>query len=310
MNVGAEKAMATSDNKRESSISAAGEPSSSVAAIVLAFSRMETLEQLITALKNQTHPPDEIIVIYQGSRDDIAAWLQSQSGLTVIRQENKGSAGGFCTGIEEAIRRGHGWSWIFDDDAVPEKTALQELVQLPYFALGDAVFLASRVVDRHGKTYMSPQPADANRWYGTVLRDKCVEAVGACWLGLLVNSSAVRKYGLPISEFFLWEEDLEFTTRLARNGRGYCAIDSVIVHYQDPAFDPFGKDFIKYAHYARNRIARAKLEPGPAPLKILRTLRRAGHFVVLIVRGRAPLRTITWVVRGVFFWPRIRFPNG
>jgi rhamnopyranosyl-N-acetylglucosaminyl-diphospho-decaprenol beta-1,3/1,4-galactofuranosyltransferase len=280
-----------------------------IAAIVLAYSRLETLQQLITALIEQTRPPDEIIVIYQGSREDIALWLQSQQGLTVLRQENKGSAGGFCTGIEEAIRRGHGWSWIFDDDAVPQPTALQELVQLPYYSRGDAVFLASRVVDRHGKTYMSPQAADANRWYATVLRDKCVEVVGACWLGLLVNSSAVEKYGLPIAEFFLWEEDLEFTARLVRNGQAYCAIESVIVHYQDPRFEPFGKDFIKYAHYVRNRIARAKLEPGSPPLKVFRTFRRASQFLLLIAKRQAPLRATSWVIRGIFFWPRIRFPN-
>jgi rhamnopyranosyl-N-acetylglucosaminyl-diphospho-decaprenol beta-1,3/1,4-galactofuranosyltransferase len=309
MKVGDDKVMASLDSKREN-LCIAADRSSTIAAIVLAYSRLETLKQLITALKDQTRPPDEIIVVYQGSREDIALWLQSQEGLTVLRQENKGSAGGFCTGIEEAIRRGHGWSWIFDDDAVPHATALQELVQLPYYPRGDAVFLASRVVDRNGKTYMSPQPADANRWYATVLRDKCVEVVGACWLGLLVNSSAVAKCGLPIAEFFLWEEDLEFTARLARNGRAYCAIESVIVHYQDPKFEPFGKDFIKYAHYVRNRVARAKLEPGSAPLKIFRTLRRAGEFLLLIAKRQAPLRATPWVIRGIFFWPRIRFPNG
>jgi rhamnopyranosyl-N-acetylglucosaminyl-diphospho-decaprenol beta-1,3/1,4-galactofuranosyltransferase len=299
--------MHTEQDKQSDAVTVA-RGASSVAAIVLAFSRFETLQQLVTALKEQTRPPDEIIVIYQGSREDIAAWLQAQSGLTYIRQHNKGSAGGFCTGIEEAIRRGHGWSWIFDDDAIPKPTALQELVQIPYFSRGEPMFLASRVEDRHGKTYMSPQAADANRWYATVLQEKCVEVVGACWLGLLVNSAAVRKYGLPIAEFFLWEEDLEFTTRLARHGPGYCAINSVIVHYQDPSFDPFGKDFVKYAHYARNRVARAKLEPGSALGKMLRTARRVGHFTTLIAKRKAPLRAMPWVIRGVFFRPRVRYP--
>ena len=152
--------------------------------------------------------------------------------------------------------------------------------------------------------------ADANRWYATVLQDKCVEVTCACWLGLLVNSEAVRKFGLPIAEFFLFDEDLEFTGRLARNGTAYCAIDSVIVHYQDAVFDPFGKDFIKYAHFTRNRVARAKIEPGAIPVRAVRALRRAAHFLSLVARRKAPFRAVPWILRGLFsFWPRIRYPR-
>lgn len=286
------------------------DPSGSVAAVVLAFSRFEMLQTLVNALRSQTRPVDEIIVVYQGSQDRIKDWLAAQTDLTVVSQENRGSAGGFCTGIEESIRRGHGWTWIFDDDAIPQPDALAELVGNPYTGRPDTVFMASRVVDRHGTTYMSPAPADANRWYGTVLQDRCVEVVGACWLGLLVNSAAVRKFGLPIAEFFLFEEDLEFTLRLARNGKAYCAISSVVVHYQDAKFDPFGKDFIKNAYYTRNRIARAKLEPGSPAVKIFRALRRSAHFMLQIARGKAPVRTFPWILRGLFvFWPRVRYPD-
>lgn len=286
------------------------EATQSVAAVVLAFSRFDFLQRLIPALRAQTRPPDEIIVIYQGVRDDIAEWLSTQSDLTTLRQENRGSAGGFCTGIEESLRRGHQWTWIFDDDAIPEPDALAALVRNPYFARPTTVFMASRVVDRHGVTYMSPTPADANRWYGTVLQDKCVEVVGACWLGLLVRSTAVRQFGLPIAEFFLFEEDLEFSMRLARYGKAYCAIDSVVVHYQDAMFDPFGKDLVKNAYFTRNRIARAKIEPGSLPIRAVRALRRSAHFAGLVIRRKAPIRTIPWILRGLFsFWPRVRYPK-
>lgn len=278
-----------------------------VAAVVLAYSRLELLQALIAALRAQTHRPDELIVVYQGSREDIAAWLAAQADLTLVVQENRGSAGGFCRGIEESIRRGNDWTWIFDDDAVPERTALEALVACPYFGRPETAFLASRVVDRHGTTYMSPAPADANRWYGTVLADRCVEVTSACWLGVLVASAAVRRAGLPIAEFFLFEEDLEFTERLARSGRAYCAIESVVVHYQDAVFDPFGKDFVKNAYYTRNRIARAKIEPGSPARRLVRTLRRSAHFLSLVATRKAPLATVPWILRGLFsFWPRVR----
>ena len=100
----------------------------SVSAVVLAYSRDKILPDIIAALRNQTRAPDEIIVTNQGNNQVIASWLAEQKDLTVITQENLGSAGGFCTGIVESIHRGHGWTWIFDDDAVPALTALEELV--------------------------------------------------------------------------------------------------------------------------------------------------------------------------------------
>jgi hypothetical protein len=47
---------------------------------------------------------------------------------------------------------------------LPQPNALAELVDNPYISKPDTVFMASRVIDRHGITYMSPVPADANRW--------------------------------------------------------------------------------------------------------------------------------------------------
>ena len=281
----------------------------SVAAVVLAFSRYELLQQLIEALRQQTRRPDEIIVVNQGSKPEIARWLAEQNDLTVITQENRGSAGGFCTCIEESMRRGHAWTWVFDDDGIPEHTALAELVLSPHF-LPETVFMASRVVDPKGQTYMTPAPINSNGWYGTVLADGCVEVGGCCWLGMLVNSDAVRRCGLPIAEFFLFDEDQEFSNRLARSGRAYCAIRSVVVHYQHPDFDPFGKDFIKHAYFVRNRIARAKIEPGSLLKKTVRAVRRAVEFLGMVARREAPLRTVPWVLRGLFtFWPRVRFPD-
>lgn len=281
----------------------------SVAAAVLAYSRFELLQSLIAALRAQTRPPDEIIVVNQGSRADMAAWLAEQPDLRVITQENRGSAGGFCTCIEESMRRGHDWTWVFDDDGIPEHTALANLVLSPYL-VPETVFMASRVVDPEGRTYMTPPPINPNGWYGTVMADGCVEVGRCCWLGMLVSSDAVRRAGLPIAEFFLFDEDQEFSGRLARHGKAYCAVRSVVVHHQHPEFDRFGKDFIKFAYFVRNRIARAKIEPGSLLKKVYRASRCAVEFLAMVAKREAPLRTVPWVLRGLFtFWPRVRFPG-
>lgn len=280
-----------------------------IAAIVLCHSHEDTFQQVITALRNQNRKLDGIIVINQGSNAAIASWLAQQVDLTVITQENRGSAGGFCRGITESIRRGYDWTWVFDDDAIPELNALEELVQCPYFHLDETAFVASRIVDRHGNTYMSPGGSSSQAWYGTVLEDKCVEAVDGAWPGLLVSTAAVYKAGLPVAEFFFYDEDREFITRLAKHGKGYCVLTSVVKHFQSSErFDPFGKDFIKAAYYTRNHIARQKLGSGPLPAKLLRVGRGVLVKLSQILKGELPCRVLPWAIKGVFFFhPKIRY---
>lgn len=280
----------------------------SVSAVVLAYSREKILPELVEALRNQSRKPDEIIVINQGSIPAIASWLAEQHDLTVITQKNLGSAGGFNKGIVESIERGHGWTWIFDDDAVPSQTALEELIKCPYFKQPETVFLGSRIIDRHGKTYMSPRGSKSIDWYGTVLDDKCVEAVDATWLGLLVKTQAVYKAGLPIAEFFLWDEDREFVRRLIMHGKGYCVLTSVITHYQADNFDAHGRDFIKVAYYARNHVASVKLIPGSFIIRYLRVFRETFREITKVIKGEWPFRVIPWILKGAFlFNPKIQY---
>jgi GT2 family glycosyltransferase len=279
-----------------------------IAALALAVDRFELLKKLINALRSQTRKPDEIIVVYQGTDASIDEWLSSQSDLVVVRQENKGSAGGFATGLETSVRRGNEWTWMFDDDAVPEPNALLEIEQCPYIDREDTTFLASRVVDPSGRTYMSPTPIDHNVWYGTVLDERCVPIQRACWLGVLVSSKAIRRLGLPIAEFFIREEDLEFTERMVRSGRAYCVLGSVVMHFQNSSIDLFGKDFLRFAYYARNNIARAMIEPRPWPRRYFQAGRRALRFLSMVATHDAPVMAVPWIFKGLFsFRPTVRY---
>ncbi len=280
----------------------------SVAVVVLAFSKAELLKQLVDSLRTQTRKPDEIIVVFQGSDARILNWLKEQQDLTLHAQENLGSAGGFSTGIQLAIAKGHRWTWIVDDDAVPAADALQRMVESPHFDWNSTGFLSSRIVDPAGRTYMSPTPKDANLWYGTVLTEHCVPVMKATWLGMLVSTSAVIECGLPIKEYFLWDEDIEFTSRIAHARPSYCVIDSVIVHYQKDQFDPFSPgDKIKHLHFVRNRVATIRLSQGTFVKRWARILLWVAKVVGDVFKRKAPVESIFWVLNGVFmFRPRIQ----
>lgn len=282
---------------------------SSVAVVVLAFSRLDTLRELIDSLKRQTRPLNEIIVVFQGKDEKILTWLRSQIGLTIHQQENRGSAGGFSTGIQLSISHGHDWTWIIDDDAIPDLDALEYLVSCKYFDSQNTGFLSSRIVDSHRCTYMSPVPCDANTWYGTVLEDGCVPVQKSTWLGLLVATPSVLECGLPIEEYFLWEEDGEFSMRIARAKKSYCVIRSVIVHYQNKKFDPFNStDSIKYYYMVRNRIATIKLSDRSAFYKVFKIGISICKVLRDIIMKKAPIKSIKALYVGIFlFWPKIKF---
>jgi GT2 family glycosyltransferase len=47
---------------------------------------------------------------------------------------------------------------------------------------------------------------------------------------MLVRAEAIRARGLPLADYFIWNDDFEFSTRLLRGRRGLFVPASVVVH--------------------------------------------------------------------------------
>jgi GT2 family glycosyltransferase len=58
----------------------------------------------------------------------------------------------------------------------------------------------------------------------------CVPIRSASFVSVLVDAAECRQRGLPRADFFLWNDDFEFTTRLLRGHIGLLTPDSVVVH--------------------------------------------------------------------------------
>ena len=96
-------------------------------AVVVSYNRQKLLSECITALRNQTHKLDAILVVNNGSTDNTEQWLQQQPDVFFITQKNVGSSGGFNTGISWAYKHGYSWIWCMDDDGYPKEDALEKL---------------------------------------------------------------------------------------------------------------------------------------------------------------------------------------
>ncbi|MEG1616421.1 MAG: glycosyltransferase family 2 protein [Bacteroidales bacterium] len=208
--------------------------------VIVTYNRLRLLKENIEAVKSQTFAPNQIFIINNNSTDGTADYLNTltnDSQITVIHlPENIGGAGGFTHGIKKAIEAECEWIWVMDDDTIPTPDTLQELVEGTK-ADEKVGFVCSKVVWTDGMVHKMNLPFfDVGRKdriplnYFSNQRDVLL-AKSASFVSLLIKTQAVYEVGLPISEFFIWGDDIEFTSRIYDAGYfGIYAPHSVALH--------------------------------------------------------------------------------
>jgi GT2 family glycosyltransferase len=208
-----------------------------VAAVVVSYNRAELLSAALDALAGQTRAVDHVLVVDNASTDDALAVARAHSSApaVVALERNTGGAGGFAVGIATAVADlGADLVWLMDDDTVPTPTALAELLDARERYDGEVAALASRVVWTDG----SDHPMNTPRRRPGVSADELsrAAAVGAMpvrsmsFVSMMVDAGAVRRFGLPVTDFFIWNDDFEYSTRLLREAVGLYVPSSVVEH--------------------------------------------------------------------------------
>jgi GT2 family glycosyltransferase len=218
-----------------------------VTAVVVAYNRQALLSDALDALAAQTHPLARIIVIDNASTDESAAVARAHPAHpeVVTLSRNTGGAGGFAAGLALALAADGpaagpaGFVWLMDDDTIPAPTALEALLRAGS-GWADAhnghspAVLSSRAVWTDGRTH--PMNTPRRRPFARVADVRAAARVhalpirSASFVSLLVAADAARAEGLPIADYFLWNDDFEYSARLLRTRVGLWAPDSVVEH--------------------------------------------------------------------------------
>jgi GT2 family glycosyltransferase len=195
----------------------------SVDAVVVTYNRVpklvECLENLIS-IDNVA----KIFVIDNASTDSTKDVLQEFSEksakIEVTRtKKNLGGAGGFNTGLKCFLDRGRSdFVWLMDDDTVPGQKSLALLLEglhsLPKDRRGFAV--GKTVWTDGNRTKMNiPVYADSDL---SEFGDDIRTVKSASFVAILFPKETVAAVGLPIKEFFIWGDDVEYTSRITRFG--------------------------------------------------------------------------------------------
>ncbi|HWE96397.1 MAG TPA: glycosyltransferase family 2 protein [Tepidisphaeraceae bacterium] len=284
----------------------------SIAAVVVTRNRLALLKECVEALRAQTRKPDVIFVIDNASDDGTADWLKGQSDLTVIRQANLGSSGGQYAGVKAAYQAGHDWFWCLDDDTIPHADALERMTACPYFADEWTGFLASMVLWTDGSPHRmnNSDPVAVCDWAHTVLADHCVRLGSSSFVSLLASRRAVAKAGLPLRDMFLWGDDVEFTARIARDFKCYGVLDSIVVHKTPANKNAFFErvppaEAVKYCFGVRNSLLIARHGGGSIFQRTFRVASLCYYNTKLVLTGRAPVKVLNWIFRGLVFNPPV-----
>ena len=204
-----------------------------VAAVVVTYNRKALLRQCVASLLGQTWADMDIWVIDNASTDGTGAMLASLIGDGRVRYQNTGGnlggAGGFEYGLRVAAQQGYDYVWIMDDDAIPEPTALEALMRAAG-ELGDFGYLSGKVLWTDGSICRMNVQRDLKLRNISDFTPKRIPSGAATFVSLLVPVRVIREVGLPIGDFFIWADDLEYTRRISLRHPCYVITDSVTVH--------------------------------------------------------------------------------
>ncbi len=205
-------------------------------AIVVTRDRRDLLRGCLAALEAQDRPPDRVLVVDNASSDGTPAMVRAEHpGVELLELAvNEGGAGGFHEGMKRAHAGGAQWLWLMDDDTVPDPGALAELLAAPERLDEPPSFLASRAVWRDGRVHpMNALWPDRTRAALAVegAERRVMPVRSATFVSLLVHRGAVDRHGLPRKEFFVWSDDIEYTSRIVLAGEGgYLVPASRVLH--------------------------------------------------------------------------------
>jgi GT2 family glycosyltransferase len=209
-----------------------------IIAVVVTYNRLPLLRKSLQAIAQQTRKPDEVLVINNSSSDGTTEWLAKQD-YTAFTRPNEGGAAGFSFGIKKAYEHGADWIWLMDDDTIPVPDALEQLTAaLDKLAVHKERigFLSSEVHWVDGSLHrmnrsLVEKKQDVLERFSFVTEAGFTLVKGGTFVSMLLSADAVEKLGLPIKEYFIWSDDVEYSMRIIASGlAGIEVVSSTVIH--------------------------------------------------------------------------------
>ena len=203
-----------------------------VCLIIVTYNREILLRKCINKVLESVPNIGGIVVVNNASTDGTNEYLNTLNNnkIDVLNlPENIGGAGGFSKGIEHAFKKQYKYFWIMDDDTMINKNTLKYLIDEFEDLNEDVGFICSNVLFTDNNQCIMNIPKLSKNW-GVNINRKLLKVDNASFVSILIKNEVVRDVGLPISEFFIWGDDLEYTKRISKKYNCYMSINSTVTH--------------------------------------------------------------------------------
>ena len=205
-----------------------------VAAVVVTYNRKDMLAVCIRKLREQENAACDILIIDNASSDGTEEMIREcfpNPGLHYFNTgANLGGAGGFAFGMQKAVKMGYTRIWAMDDDTYVEPDALKELLNADRQLAGEYGFLSSVVIWTDGSLCSMNRQHTSLRRRLTGREEGLTPVIMATFVSFFVKAETVREFGLPIKEFVIWSDDLEYSRRISRRLPCYAVPESRVIH--------------------------------------------------------------------------------
>lgn len=264
--------------------------------------RRSLLEQCLHAIGRQSRRVETVLVVDNASGDGTAAWVRSTRPDVQLLElsKNVGGAGGFHEGVKWAAARDFEWLWLMDDDTQPDPDALQALLdgRERSRSFGEVQVLASKVVWGDGRLHpMNIPGVDVRRW-SDLLEGAELEVLplrSASFVSVLIRRDAVLRHGLPLREYFIWFDDIEFTSRILKDEVGAYVPASVVRHVTRTAYATVEGTGGRFYFSVRNRLFLMR-SPALGALEKVRLLHALLRDVRRYVSGKGLSPAVAWLL--------------
>ncbi len=205
-----------------------------VVAVIVTYNRKELLKECIDAILRLRGQVPDILVVDNASTDGTWEFLGIYNHIPQVKcyhmERNMGGAGGFHQGMKLALEYGYDYVWLMDDDTIVESDALEKLLEADEKLDGNYGFLSGVAYWTDGNLCnMNLQRVGIKKMLTDYTKEYS-EVIMASFVSFFVKAQTIREVGLPIEEFFIWADDLEYSRRISRKMPCFVVTGSRVIH--------------------------------------------------------------------------------
>ena len=196
--------------------------------VIVTFNRLALLKECLNAVLSQTYDVNKVFVVDNCSTDGTEEFLKTSTDkrVTVFRtSDNIGGAGGFAEGVRICEESGdYDYVMLIDDDAILASDCIEKIADAikakpNYPAYSTVVQTKGQIGADHRQKFVPKLLARLANITEQEYANAYFECDVASFCGMVVNGDIVKSIGLPIADYFIWFDDVEYSVRIGKYGK-------------------------------------------------------------------------------------------